>query len=363
MTYPSFNSVFFMQKYQIRFGVLILHFFFFLIFSITSCSKTDQSSPIEEKTSLKVSINANEPIIDLLSTATLQKKDGSIIYNYINRRELKFITFNFSTGKREEIKFEIEGPNSLGFKPLFFYRNTANEIIALSNSALCALCEIKSNTIQLKQRIGPDTNLWLPSQHGFRASLEQNNIVFWNLEDRELPKLSLLNIENFKFKQINIPYNAEFLHPFRSKTIMTTDYFLPFVSISNDNFIFSNWYSPDIYLLSKNKQFEKRKLSLYNCENDLASFFDSIEGAINAEYQKKAHGPVMFLERKKIYISENYYIPEKTSILVNLNTSGKEIFSLKERDNARHQKFWLGDQLAILFINEEKNFLELKIYE
>jgi hypothetical protein len=232
------------------------------------CSSIDRSAPIEEHMALKVNISPNEPIIDILATATLQKIADQYLLNYINRSDHKFITINLTSKQREEVQFEIEGPHSLVVPPYRFYRNTSKNIITLSSGSLCALCKVKDNTIQQIQKLEPNPYLWLPSGRSFRTDIQENNFLFWNLKNKNSPKLSLLNIENFKFKEVNIPYDAEFLHPFQSKTILTSDNFLPFITLSDGNFIFSNWYSPNIYILSKDKKLVKRKLSLYNCENE-----------------------------------------------------------------------------------------------
>jgi len=345
---------------KVRKYIKVSYMFLFL-FLIIGCSKTDQSSSIEEKANLKFTINSNEPIIDILSTLTLQKKGDDIILNYINKNEYKFVTLNFNSKQREEIKFENEGPNSFGFEPEFFYRNSSNEIIAISHTPIFALCKITEGSIKLITKTDALTNLCPQPQMNFRPSLDKNNIIYWNLENKKIPKLTLFNIENFKLSEVYIPFSEEFILPFKSKTSEISNIILPFVSHSEESYLFSNWYSPNVYEFS-NGQFSTKKLSLNSCEKDFPGLLNSLEKAFWAQ-DKKTHGPVVKSEAKLIYISENYFGPGNSTELVCLSTTGNEKFSLKETGSTRNRKFWLGDQLAILFINEEKNFLELKVYE
>lgn len=330
-----------------------------LFFLIVSCSQNvKESSPIKLYKKISFPISPRDPIVDIMSTATMQLVEKKITLNYIDKRTQDLVTLYLLEKKKEKVQFKTEGPNALGIIPDYFYLNAKKERV-IGGAAGIVLCE-SHGILKTKEKFIPKGRVLTQFLSGIRSGLQQQSkLIFFNYEGSKFNSLLVFDIEKFNQQEINIPYQKEIFDGLNSESSLSINCTLPFVTMDENTFIFSSWYSNSVYEWNKSTGYVEKKFELNNSKNPSNTFLNSWQEAI-LELGFTSHSPVIKIGSRELYISENYNGETKKAELLNLNADGKAIFRL---DVSNTQRFWVENMLVKFFIDEEKNKIDFEIWE
>ena len=213
--------------------------------------------------------------------------------------------------------------------------------------------------MKAKEKFIPKNRLLTQFLSGIRTGLQQQTkLIFFNYEGREFKSLLLFDIENFDYKEVKIPYQKEIFAGLNSDASLSINCTLPFVTMDENTFVFSPWYSNTIYEWNESAGYIEKKIELNTSKNPSNAFLNSWEKAI-LELGYTSHSPVIKVGSRQLYISENYNGETKKAELLNLNADGEEVFSL---DVSNTQRFWVNNKLVKFLIDEEKNVINFEIW-
>lgn len=326
---------------------------------ITSCAQEGENSSnlqLYKKVSLPIAPEA--PIADIMATSTMQVIDQDIVLNYVDKRSQTLVTLYLNGNKKEEIKFEPEGPNSIGFIPDYFYLNTKKELIIGSSLGL-VLCE-SNKELKVKEKFLPEARVLSQFLTGIRPGLQQQSkLIFFNYNGREFKNLILFDIEKFSYEEVKIPHQKEIFASLNSEAALSMNCTLPFVTIDENTLVFSHWYSKNVFEWDGKANYKEKKLELNVSKNPPSTFLNSWEKAV-LELSHTSHGPVIRFGSNNLYIAEDYDGETKKAELFCLNDRGEKVFNL---DVSNTQRFWVDGRLVKYLIDEDKNEINFEIWE